>query len=81
MGLLASRHYSLKQVLPHADAALCCMTFRLVLTSSLHCTDVYGGGVAENFEQTHYFSTFANWIIPSHVVLGRYPYVEPGDPK
>ncbi|CAL5229820.1 g13222 [Coccomyxa viridis] len=36
---------------------------------------------AENFEQTHYFSTFANWIIPSHVVLGRYPYVEPGDPK
>ena len=39
--------------------------------------DIYGGGVAEGFDQTHGFSTFANWIIPGHVMLGRYPYVEP----
>ncbi|CAL5229819.1 g13221 [Coccomyxa viridis] len=32
---------------------------------------------AEGFDQTHGFSTFANWIIPGHVMLGRYPYVEP----
>ncbi|GAX75231.1 hypothetical protein CEUSTIGMA_g2676.t1 [Chlamydomonas eustigma] len=25
----------------------------------------------------HAFSNFSNWIVPGHVMLGRYPYVEP----
>ena len=32
---------------------------------------------AEGFEEAHRFSSYANWIIPGHVMLGRYPYVEP----
>ena len=35
--------------------------------------------VAEEAEcdTAHAFSSFANWIIPGKVLLGRYPYVEP----
>ena len=32
---------------------------------------------AEGFEELHRFSSYANWVIPGHVMLGRYPYVEP----
>ena len=32
---------------------------------------------ADGFEESHRFSSYANWIIPGHVMLGRYPYVEP----
>ena len=32
---------------------------------------------ADGFEDSHGFSIYANWIIPGHVMLGRYPYVEP----
>ncbi|BDA45071.1 probable cyclin-dependent kinase inhibitor 3 at C-terminar half [Coccomyxa sp. Obi] len=29
------------------------------------------------FDAAHTFSSFANWIIPGKVLVGRYPYVEP----
>lgn len=34
-----------------------------------------------SYEQTHAFSSFSNWILPSHLMVGRYPYVEPGELK
>lgn len=31
----------------------------------------------DNYEQACTFSSFANWLIPGALMLGRYPYVEP----
>lgn len=31
----------------------------------------------DNYEQACAFASYANWIIPGHVLVGRYPYVEP----
>ena len=33
--------------------------------------------LADSYEAACAFAPFANWIIPGHVMLGRYPYVEP----
>lgn len=33
------------------------------------------------YERTHGFASFSNWIVPSHLMVGRYPYVEPGELK
>ena len=33
--------------------------------------------VAEQYEQKMAFTPYANWIIPGHLMLGRYPYIEP----
>ena len=35
----------------------------------------------DHYEQTHAFASFSNWIVPSHLMVGRYPYVEPGELK
>ena len=35
----------------------------------------------DRYEQTHGFASFSNWIVPSHLMVGRYPYVEPGELK
>ena len=32
---------------------------------------------AEQYEQKMTFTPYANWIIPGHLMLGRYPYIEP----
>ena len=32
---------------------------------------------AEQYEQKMAFTPYANWIIPGHLMLGRYPYIEP----
>lgn len=32
---------------------------------------------AGSFEDLHRFSDFANWLIPQHLMLGRYPFIEP----
>ncbi len=29
------------------------------------------------YEAQHTFSNFANWIVPGHVMLGRYPFMAP----
>ena len=34
-----------------------------------------------SYEDTHSFASFSNWIIPEHLMVGRYPYVEPGELK
>ncbi|KAK9866935.1 hypothetical protein WJX84_005659 [Apatococcus fuscideae] len=33
--------------------------------------------LASGFEDTHRFTEYANWLIPEHVMLGRYPFIEP----
>lgn len=32
---------------------------------------------AADYEASHQFSNFANWIVPDNIMLGRYPFVEP----
>ena len=32
---------------------------------------------AENYEVAHTFASYANWLIRGHLMLGRYPFVEP----
>jgi hypothetical protein len=32
---------------------------------------------AGGYEAAHAFATYANWIVPGRIMLGRYPYVEP----
>eukprot|EP00210_Caulerpa_lentillifera_P005863 g5607.t1 len=34
-----------------------------------------------SYETVHKFSSFSNWILPGHLMIGRYPYVEPGELK
>lgn len=29
------------------------------------------------YKDSHAFSSFANWLIPGRLLMGRYPYVEP----
>ncbi|KAK9814139.1 hypothetical protein WJX72_001188 [[Myrmecia] bisecta] len=31
----------------------------------------------DKYEDTHAFKYFCNWLLPGHLMLGRYPYVEP----
>lgn len=31
----------------------------------------------DDYEATHAFSDFANWLVPGSLAVGRYPYVEP----
>lgn len=31
----------------------------------------------ENYEKVCEFASYANWVVPGHVLVGRYPYVEP----
>lgn len=32
---------------------------------------------ADQYEDNHAFSEFANWVVPGYIMLGRYPFVEP----
>lgn len=32
---------------------------------------------ADDFDQRHVFTPYANWLVPGHVMLGRYPFLEP----
>lgn len=32
---------------------------------------------ADDYASVHKFAAFGNWIVPGHVMLGRYPFVEP----
>jgi hypothetical protein len=32
---------------------------------------------AADYGARHAFSSFANWLVPGRIMLGRYPYVEP----
>jgi hypothetical protein len=32
---------------------------------------------ADDYASVHKFANFANWIVPGHVMLGRYPFMEP----
>ncbi len=32
---------------------------------------------AGSYEDRCTFTDYANWVVPGHVMLGRYPYVEP----
>ena len=40
--------------------------FKQYVRSSCVCAD-----------KAHAFSAFANWVIPGHLMVGRYPYVDP----
>ncbi|GAX75232.1 hypothetical protein CEUSTIGMA_g2677.t1 [Chlamydomonas eustigma] len=31
----------------------------------------------DSYEEWHTFKPYANWLVPGHVMLGRYPFVEP----
>eukprot|EP00210_Caulerpa_lentillifera_P003291 g3142.t1 len=33
------------------------------------------------YEETHAFSKFSNWVIPGQLMVGRYPYIEPGSQR
>ena len=84
MRLPAFPHYSLEQVLQCSCLAarlyrlcLSIMCGRIMLVYECSVVSDNKGFVAEGYQQAHRFSTFANWIIPGHVMLGRYPYVEP----
>lgn len=33
------------------------------------------------YEETHAFSRFSNWVLPGQVMVGRYPYIEPGSQR
>lgn len=33
--------------------------------------------LAGTYESAHSFASYANWIVPGRIMLGRYPYVEP----
>ncbi|KAK9857253.1 hypothetical protein WJX84_009979 [Apatococcus fuscideae] len=33
--------------------------------------------MSSGFDELHRFSNFANWLIPQHLMLGRYPFIEP----
>jgi len=33
------------------------------------------------YEEAHAFSRFSNWVIPGQVMVGRYPYIEPGSQR
>ena len=35
------------------------------------------GAADEGFADAHAFKSYANWLIPGRLLLGRYPYVEP----
>lgn len=37
--------------------------------------------ILDEYEKLHSFATFASWSIPNHLMVGRYPYVEPGEQK
>jgi hypothetical protein len=41
---------------------------------TLSCTNTLP---PDNYETTHAFSDFANWLVPGSLLVGRYPYVEP----
>ena len=84
MELPAFLLYSLEQVfhLTHCCLArvhgACLSAKHLFLQGwSTSCWHSSTMSAAEGFEEAHRFSAFANWIIPGHVMLGRYPYVEP----
>ena len=32
---------------------------------------------AESYQDKVTFTPYANWLIPGHLMVGRYPYVEP----
>lgn len=32
---------------------------------------------ADDYKERHAFTSYANWIVPGHIMLGRYPFVEP----
>lgn len=31
----------------------------------------------DNYEAVHGFTSYANWLIPGHLMVGRYPFLEP----
>lgn len=33
---------------------------------------------SQEYEAMHSFSHYSNWVIPGHLMVGRYPYIEPG---
>jgi hypothetical protein len=33
---------------------------------------------AEKYEDACTFMGFANWVVPGHLMLGRYPFISPG---
>ena len=35
------------------------------------------GGADESFADAHAFESYANWLIPGRLLVGRYPYIEP----
>lgn len=34
-----------------------------------------------DYETIHAFASFSNWVVPERLMVGRYPYVEPGESK